>query len=172
MQKLIGAIVILVAALGYGGCCIQGQRRHFRQLMQWKEYIWLIQNRMENWNIMVIPLLEEVGYSAQEPFSAFFLTLASSLKTFDSCDVLFQWRRIAEEMHKEFEWSTGEWETFLDGGKLFALSDKELINKEASQLSNRVEYFIGQAQADQKKKEKLYVYLSASVGIMLILLFI
>ncbi|MGN0341302.1 MAG: stage III sporulation protein AB [Roseburia sp.] len=172
MQKLIGSVLILLAALGYAGSSICSQRRHFHQLLLWKEYIWMIQNSMESWNRLVIPLLDELGQKAEEPFAGFFNELAYSLKNYDASDVMGQWSRLAHEKRGEFGWSPGEWETFLDGGRLFVLSDKEMIGKEGNQLSRRVDFFIEQAQADAGKREKLSIYLSTSAGIMLILLFI
>ena len=172
MQKILGALVILAAALGYASFCIRNQREHLRQLLLWKEYIWAIQNRMESWNMPVIPLLEEMGENSQKPFSSFFSELASSLQTYDEADVLKQWRSIAEKKQKEFEWNREEWDTFLDGGKMLVRLDKELIRKEGTQLSGRVDFFYKQAQAESAKREKLYLYLSTSAGIMLILLLV
>ncbi|MCI5621230.1 MAG: stage III sporulation protein AB [Lachnospiraceae bacterium] len=172
MEKFIGAAMILVSALGFGRCCVQSQRKHFKQLLQWKEYIWRIQSGIEGWNTTVIPLLEELGNQAQDPFSTFFIQLADALKDYTESDVLSQWRRLAEEKRKEFDWSPGEWETFLDGGKLFARSDKEMIGKEGAQLSKRLDYYIDQAQSDAGNQERISLTLSASVGIMLIILLI
>lgn len=172
MEKFIGAVIILAAALGFGRCCIQGQRRHLKQLLQWKEYIWMIQNGMEGWNTPVIPLLEELGNQADEPFAVFFRELAITLENYSESDIVLQWRRIAKEKRKDFDWSPGEWETFLDGGKLFARSDKEMIGREGAQLSKRVDFFIDQVQSDAGKRERMSLALSASAGIMLILLLI
>ena len=102
MEKFIGAVIILAAALGFGRCCIQGQRRHLKQLLQWKEYIWMIQNGMEGWNTPVIPLLEELGNQADEPFAVFFRELAITLENYSESDIVLQWRRIAKEKRKDF----------------------------------------------------------------------
>lgn len=172
MVRLFGVILILAGAGGYGWDYSRRLRRHYQQLLLWKEYIWMIEHEMCCRRRPLPEILMILKERAEAPFEDFFRDMEQELQKCERSSPRRIWQELTVKHRKEFGWSPEEERIFADCGNLVGQTYRDTVPEAAAQLTEQIDFCIGREQKELAGKRKAGMYLCATAGIFLVLLLI
>lgn len=172
MVRLFGVILILSGAVGFGWDYSRRLRRHYEQLLLWKEYIWMIEHEMCYRRRPLPEIVSILRERAEPPFEAFFEEMEQELRKYERSSPRRIWQELTGKYRKEFGWNPEEERIFADCGNLVGQTYRDTVPEAAAQLMEQIDFCIDREQQGLAGKRRVGLYLCATAGVFLVLLLI
>lgn len=171
-MKLIGVLIVLISAWGFGSSLIQKMNQQEKQLFAFREMIDLFSAEIQYGRTPLKEACLQISLRMQEPYCSILNTIAQELdkQQFYSFECI--WREAFAKAQKEFLLSEEGLELLYGLGKYLGILDKEAQLRHMQQYAIQVDHLLQQLQKGASEKKKVYRSVSLMVGAMVILLFI
>lgn len=172
MVRLIGIVLILSGTVGIGYDRIYQMKRHFRFLLDWREYMSKIQGDIEKQRKPLLDIFTELRENAPGVFPAFSALVLKKLMQYENSSPYSCWCQAGGEWENRKMLKKEEGQLFLECGRLLEQGSDGLFEKEAEWLLERLNLLIQREQAELKNRIKVSMYLCATAGIFLVLILV
>lgn len=172
MLKLLGACLILSAAIVLGMQLRQQLSEHVRQLMAFKEVLTMLAGEISYGKTPLAEAFRHIAERGKEPFGQFLLEVADRMEQERSRTLYDIWQEAVKKHSETFIFSKEEIQMLTKLGENFGYLDVQMQLKHLAIYEQQAEEKLLQAQQELAVKQKLYQYLSVMSGLFLILLFI
>lgn len=172
MLKGVGAVLVLVGALGIGNSISKSCKHHCRELLALKELLLLIGNEIRMVRLPLPQLCSHLAHQCEEPYAGLLEEMAGELLLYLEASPKRVWVKILQNRRKEFVLTDEEYQILIEAGSLFERLGRDVQEEEIHIFSEQVQFRYKKAEEELRTKQRVSRYLSAAGGIFLILLLI
>lgn len=172
MLKLVGAFLILVAAILFGVQMKQQLAEHVRQLLGLKEVLMMLAGEISYGKIPLSEAFLHIAERGKEPFGQVFREVSRRMEQERNHTLYEIWQSAVKHHEEIFTFSEDEMRIWMNLGENFGYLDMQLQLNNLRLYGQQIEEKLVQAQKELAVKQKLYQSLSVMSGLFLILIFI
>ncbi|MCD8109785.1 MAG: stage III sporulation protein AB [Clostridiales bacterium] len=168
-MKIVGAICILAACLGYAAALTERQKYHRDILLSLIQILQLLAGEIRYERLTMAEAFRNLNQKYRGPAGEAMRRIAERLMsgTYENLESI--WSSIFREKQKDLMLSEEELDILLDTGKNLGYLDVEAQMNHLCHCRQRLEKKLQEAQKDLDEKKRIYRYLAVAAGVMVIL---
>ncbi len=172
MLKVMGAVLILIGAIGAAGSINRRMRQHYKQLIRLKELLILTGNELKYLKAPLPLALKKISLRLEEPFKSTYRRISEELSSYEEASPYKVWQGILRDKRAEYLLSEEEFQIFLDAGTVIEQGNGYMQGEEVKLFTEQVNFRIVHAREELETKQRLCRYLCGAGGLFLILILV
>lgn len=172
MLKIVGAVLILLACIGYAGGLLGQVTRRRDVLKSCLELTELLSGEIRYDRVPIEEALESIRSRIDRELACVLHQIADGLKTGDHANLEELWSQSFEDAKQKLFLTEEELGEVQDIGKNLGFLDSEVQVNHLMGCRERLKKSLEKTQQELDEKRRLYRYLSLAAGIFVILILV
>ncbi len=170
MLKVAGAVIVCLAAWGYGCSLVRQLDRHRDQLFACGEMMELLMGEIRYGKTPFWDAFLRIAERMQEPFSSVLREISVEITKNQYESLEHIWVETFEKKKKELSFAPGEWEILKGVGKNLGYLDVQAQIQHLTLYRKQMQKCLEELEKGAKEKKRIYRSVSLMVGAMVVLI--
>ncbi len=172
MLKVAGAVIVFLAAWGYGSSLVGQLNRHRDQLFACGEMLEMLMGEIRYGKTPFQDAFARISERMQEPFSGVLREISGEISKNQYESLEHIWVETFEKRKKELFFASGEWEVLKGIGKNLGYLDVQAQIQHLTLYRKQIQKCLEELEKGAKEKKRIYRSVSLMVGAMVVLIFV
>lgn len=172
MLKLLGAIFVMTASVGYAMVLLERKRTRLRILQSLIHMIGLLADEIRYERLCLGEIFRKLNARYPGPAGMVMSIVADRLDRLDDADAGQIWKEVIQKNRENLQLTREDLDILTDAGQTLGYLDTTAQIVPLEHCVHRLQMIHDREEQDLQRKKKLFFYLGMSCGIFVILILV